>query len=128
MDGKCTQLTEEVPDEWIRETSVTGLHVATAVGTKGPKLENMTREVSGTKGEGIFELNLQSIALIKRRYENTVENERDFVYSYKKSSENDPYPNLITIKKVTQFEAMVHTRDNDWLKRVLRPMKSERLK
>ena len=70
--GKCTHVCRDVPNEWVRETSVSGLQLAVALGTKREQRENIERgRFALTRiNEGIFQLSLHNIALSRKKYEN----------------------------------------------------------
>ena len=60
-----------IPDEWVTETSVSGLQVAVALGTKRADLDNSKCDrFAITRRQGVFLLSVHNIALITKNYEN----------------------------------------------------------
>ena len=113
-EGKCPHVTPKVPIEWVTETSVTGLHVAVALGTE---IGDIKRKEITKNNEGIFGVNLQSIAHMKMKNESIASTVKDFVHCFSKLPENT---SIITVKKVSYFEALVQTRDSEWLRKCLK--------
>ena len=112
-DGKCPHVTDKVPIEWVTETSVTGLHIAVALGTE---IGSIRRKEITKRDEGIFGVNIQSIAHMKKKNESIAATVKHFVRYFSKLPENTK---IITVKNASYFEALVQTRDSEWLRKVL---------
>ena len=114
-DGKCPHVTDKVSIEWVTETSITGLHIAVALGTE---IGGIRRKEITKRDEGIFGVNLQSIVHVKKKKnESIAAAKKDFVYYYSKLPENT---SINTVKKVSYFEALVQRRDGEWLRKCLK--------
>lgn len=128
IDGKCPHVTSNVPKEWIQETCVTAAHIAVAAGTK---LENKNefRDVylSNMKTEGIFNVDLYAIALLKKKFERVSHyycshmaiQLHDQVIPFCKTLENSPYS--VVIKAVPNILALVQSGNQKLLAEALKP-------
>ena len=121
--GRCTHVCRDVPNEWVRETSVSGLQLAVALGTKQEEQENMERgRFAITRiNEGIFQLSLHNIALSRKKYENlewylgyfTITDLLDFIdndYVLFCHQPNGVH-NIFEVKQITIIEALIQTRN-----------------
>ena len=121
--GKCTHVDRDVPNEWVRETSVSGLQLVVALGTKRQERENLERgRFAITRiNEGIFQLSLHNIALSRKKYENlkyylgyfTITDLLDFMdndYVLFCHKPNDLH-NIFDVRQITVIEALIQTRD-----------------
>ena len=55
-------------DEWIKETTVSDLHIAKAVSNEQLERDNVEKDKISKREDGIFELILHCIALARRKY------------------------------------------------------------
>ena len=114
MEGKCPHVTDKIPDDWVKQTSLSGLHVAAAAGTEIPDIKR--KEFIATK-TGIFRVSIPSLAIEKKRNANIAATVNDFVHCFTKLPENT---NIFTVKKVSYFEVLVQTQDTEWVRKVLK--------
>ena len=55
VSGRCLHVRRGVPGEWVKKTSVSGLQIAVALGTKQTEQENFKRLKIAEKKGGITE-------------------------------------------------------------------------
>lgn len=71
IDGKCPHVTDKIPAEWLKDTSISGAQIAAAVGTELPengKLKGVYEE-SLRADQGIFNVELCAMSLIKKKFD-----------------------------------------------------------
>lgn len=128
--GRCNHVGQGIPDKWVTETSVSGLQVATALGTKQAERDNIERGQFAitSNPEGIFQLSLHNIALIRRKYENLAWYLRHYFTNEKLLNfvDNDYFchrpnkaQNIFEVKKITVIETLVQTRNIGVIRDVL---------
>ena len=130
--GRCTHICRDVPYEWVRKTSVSGLQLAVALGTKREERDNMERGRFATTriNEGIFQLSLHNIALIRKKYEHlkwylryfTIKPDLpDFIDSNYVLFCHQPngVHNIFEVKQITIIEALIQTRNIGMIQDIL---------
>lgn len=127
--GRCPHVSG-ISDKWVTETSVSGLHIAIAVGNEQVENEKIENAKISDREDGIFKLSLHGIALARRKYKNLTWYYRRYTQnkSFDKYEDNDVIlesykhvenSNVFRTKQVTIFEEIVRTRNNQLLKDVL---------
>ena len=122
--GKCPHVTDDVPEELLKETVVSGAHVALANG--GDKLKLVIDDT--VNSIGIFKLQLYALALIKYKYfsaryyyehylETKAHRADSFVLYCTKSDNNSE---TFIINKVSDLEAFVHAKNEKLLENILK--------
>ena len=132
MFGRCTHIGQGIPDEWVAETSVTGLQVAVALGAKQAEQDNMGRGrfTITRRQEGIFQLSLHNIALSRKKYETLIWYLRAYFTNTDllHFMDNDyvlfchqpnGVHNIFEVKQITIIEALIQTRDVDVIQDIL---------
>ena len=135
--GRCKHVGQEVPDEWVTETSVYGYQIALVVGTDEAEQDNMSnwRIAVLRKEQGVFQLSMHNIALRRKKYENLqwyiwlyfnfsgtgpLEfRDNAYVYVCNKPDDNQM---IFGVKMITLIEALVQTRDTSVVQGVITSM------
>ena len=129
-DGKCPHVTCNVPQDWIRRTSVSAAHIAVASGTKLTCKAAQLVCLSDFKGQGIFNLELYAIALLKNKFEIVsyyfkiymeyfkLETDNSIVLFYRKLENS---PDSVVIRTVPRMIAIVRTGNHELLEYLLKP-------
>ena len=131
IDGKCPHVTSKIQKDWIRWTSVSAAHVAVAAGAKLKIGEVVRLEfLSKFKNQGIFNLELYAIALLKKKFEIVsyyyqvymeyfkLETDNNFVLFYKKLENKQ---NSVIIRVLPRIIAFLQTGDQKLLEYLLKP-------
>ena len=123
-DGKCPHVNDKIPDEWVKETSVTGLHIAIGINIDLRKLYNHEFVKTATN---LFNLELFAIALNKKKFEKVYycyrqwigtnsESNTGFVLYYNKPENKSDF---VGINKISAFEAFIQARNENLLKQIM---------
>ena len=114
-EGKCPHINERIPQEWKRDTCVSGLQVAIAAGSEFPniKREDMI-QTNSRSSAGILKLSSLSIAMNKKRNFIFAAKMNNYVHCLTSRPENR------NVEKVSYFKALVLTEDPEWVRKVFR--------
>ena len=117
-EEKCPHINERIPQEWKRDTCVSGLQVAIAANSDFPniKKEDMF-QTNSRSSAGILKLSSLSIAMNKKRNSIFAAKMNNFVHCLTSRPENR---NVFTVERVSYFKALVQTQDHEWVRKVLR--------
>ena len=132
-DGRCPHA-DDVPAEWLKETSVNGLQIALAVGSEQAVKNHLDVDLSETSlsETGLYKLNIFAIAMIKNNYQHAnfyyrlVALHHNFYTNFidrhlvLKPCRSIRVQSYIKLTEVSHLEACVEKRDITLLKSILR--------